>query len=404
LRRRSNHGQYSERAGKALELIKDDRTDYSQQGEKHMLKRLYIDNYKCLVNFEYLPGKAQLILGGNGSGKSSVFDVLARLRSFLVDGMATMQLFDAPTLTRWQERNQQTFELDIEVDGGVYHYQLIVEHFIENKISRVCHEEVLYNGLPLFITDEGETQLFRENASQSSKALLDGSRSGLLLLSQRRDNTRLVQFIDWINRLYCLQIDPHQMLSASSQEEADPEQNLANYASWYRHLTQEEPNAIFNLREYLQQLFDDFDSLSLVKEGEHTRILRAEFHGESQKNGIKFDFAELSDGQRALIGLYTLLALAKEKAITLCIDEPDNFIMLAEIAPWLAEMQEQTEAHGSQVLMISHHPELINYYVPRDAVRFFRQQGGPVRVKPFTTAGTDALPPAEIIARGWEDE
>ena len=68
------------------------------------------------------------------------------------------------------------------------------------------------------------------------------------------------------------------------------------------------------------------------------------------------------------------------------------------------EEEEQVEEQGSQLLIISHHPELINYYVPRDAVRFFRQHGGPVRVKPFTTAGTEALPPAEIVARGWEDE
>ena len=46
-----------------------------------MLKRLYVDNYKCLVNFEYQPGKVQLIIGGNGTRKSSIFDVLSLLRT-----------------------------------------------------------------------------------------------------------------------------------------------------------------------------------------------------------------------------------------------------------------------------------------------------------------------------------
>ncbi len=41
-----------------------------------MLKRLYVDNYKCLVNFEFVPQQIQLLLGVNGTGKSSVFDVL----------------------------------------------------------------------------------------------------------------------------------------------------------------------------------------------------------------------------------------------------------------------------------------------------------------------------------------
>ena len=82
-----------------------------------MLKRIYIDNYKCLVNFEYQPGKVQLILGGNGTGKSSVFEVLALLRAFLLDGETTTQLFLARTLTRWENRTQQTFEIDIEGNG-----------------------------------------------------------------------------------------------------------------------------------------------------------------------------------------------------------------------------------------------------------------------------------------------
>jgi len=41
-----------------------------------MLTRLYIDNFRCFVNFEYRPARKQLILGGNGSGKLSLLDAL----------------------------------------------------------------------------------------------------------------------------------------------------------------------------------------------------------------------------------------------------------------------------------------------------------------------------------------
>ena len=47
-----------------------------------MLKRLYVDNYKCLVNFEFQPPQHALILGKNGTGKSAVFDVIASLRGW----------------------------------------------------------------------------------------------------------------------------------------------------------------------------------------------------------------------------------------------------------------------------------------------------------------------------------
>ncbi len=45
-----------------------------------MIKRLYIDNYKCLVNFDLKLDELSLLLGPNGVGKSSVLDVVYALR------------------------------------------------------------------------------------------------------------------------------------------------------------------------------------------------------------------------------------------------------------------------------------------------------------------------------------
>ena len=297
----------------------------------------------------------------------------------------------------------QIFELDIEGNGGIYRYKLVIDHVINTPLNRIDQEEITFDGHVLFSSKAGKAQLYRDGYSKGPDVLLDWSRSGLSLLSQRADNKKLMWFKEWMSKLYCLQIDPHQMISASAGEEIHPDSTLSNFASWYRHLSQEEPNVGFNLKKSLQEVIEGFDSLLLAKEGETTRMLKVDIKDASEKP-IRYDFEELSDGQRALIGLYTLLAVMKEKPITLCVDEPDNFIMLAEIEPWLAELQELADEHGSQVLLISHHPEFINYYVPRNAVRFFRQHGGPVRVTTFTTANKDVLPPAEIVARGWEDE
>jgi AAA15 family ATPase/GTPase len=49
-----------------------------------MLKRIYIDNFRCLVNFELNFDSINLFLGGNGSGKSTVFEALRKLQSLLI--------------------------------------------------------------------------------------------------------------------------------------------------------------------------------------------------------------------------------------------------------------------------------------------------------------------------------
>jgi len=368
-----------------------------------MLTRIYVDNYKCLANFEYQPGTIQLILGGNGSGKSTIFEVLALLRALVIENGTTTELFPASTLTRWQQQNYQTFELSVAGNGGTYQYKLVVEHQPEALRSRIFQEQLSFDEHPLFSSQAGEGRLYQDDHTAGPTVLLDWNRSGLSLLSQRSASNKLHWFKEWIGRVYRIQINPYAMTPVSTEEQPHPSGNLANYASWYRHLSQEEPNVVFHLFNELREIIDGFESFSLTKEGENTRVLKAEVRDPSGKV-LKYNFDELSEGQRALTGLYTLLAVMHEMQITLCIDEPDNYIMLAEIQPWLTEFAEMAEAHASQVLVISHHPEIINYFAPRDAVRFFRQHGGPVRVKPFTIDSAEHLPPAEIIARGWDHE
>ncbi len=48
-----------------------------------MLKRIYIDNFRCLVNFELSVDSINLFLGPNGAGKSAVFDVLRAMQTFV---------------------------------------------------------------------------------------------------------------------------------------------------------------------------------------------------------------------------------------------------------------------------------------------------------------------------------
>lgn len=50
-----------------------------------MLKRLYADNYRCLVNFEIDFNEITLLVGPNGGGKSTIFDLLFKIRELIID-------------------------------------------------------------------------------------------------------------------------------------------------------------------------------------------------------------------------------------------------------------------------------------------------------------------------------
>jgi predicted ATPase len=141
-----------------------------------MIKRIYIDNFKCFVNFEFKPDSTQLIFGPNGGGKSALFDVLERLKSYVVFGSKAEKVFPAATLTAWQTLPAQLYELEIEGNGGRYGYRLVLEHIAPEQKSRAVKEELTFDGKPLFVFDGHDVDLFRDDFSPGPVFPADWSR------------------------------------------------------------------------------------------------------------------------------------------------------------------------------------------------------------------------------------
>ena len=151
-----------------------------------------------------------------------------------------------------------------------------------------------------------------------------------------------------------------------------------------------------NANAFLKEVINGYQYFSFRKDGDSKRCLCAAFEG------YTLDFSQLSDGQRLLILLYTLLTYTKENQSTIFIDEPDNFVTLREIDPWWSEMNEVCETPGKQVILISHHPTIINRMAHDKALLFSRPEGKHTMVKPYV--GMDGFTPAETMERGWHNE
>jgi energy-coupling factor transporter ATP-binding protein EcfA2 len=371
-----------------------------------MLSRVYIDNYRCFINFEFRPKALQLVLGGNGTGKSAFLKVLRNLRDFALVGYKAPQVFTKESLTRWQTSPQQSFELEVTGNGGKYLYTLWIEVRDDKPQARVIKETLDFNRKPLLRFADGQVQLFDDSHKMNSTYPVDEDRSALANVATRRATSRLEWLKRWLDNLYSFRIDPSKMGAEARQEEDYPEDDLKNFAAWYSHLTQEETGAVFKLQQSLKDVLDGFDSLDLKRAG-RSRLLKATFSRSEQpsskkRQSLEFDFDELSDGQRVLVALYTVLHCAVLPEKTIFIDEPENFVALAEIQPWLLELQDRAEDAGAQVVLVSHHPELINLLAPEHGAIFSRSGIGPVRVQPYHKDTIGKLSPAELVARGWE--
>lgn len=365
-----------------------------------MLKRLYIDNFRCFVNFEFKPGPKQLLLGPNGVGKSSLLDAILFLKWFIEGGESR---FTQSTRTRWQDRPLQVFEIEALIDDREFKYRLEIRYTQESKLPAINLETLTVSGTPVFELANGEVRFFPNEGSQSTELKWETTDSALHLAQFSNQHVR--RFVSWIETMHCFQIDPYpgEMDERADSEDRLPEYDLSNLAPWYRHLLQEEPESNGRFLNSLKDALSSFQSLRFSTEDDGVRKLRARF-ATQQEGGTTFSISELSEGQRMIVGLYMILHFVITTGQTVILDEPDNFISLREIQPWILAAEKAVEDSGGQLILISHHPETLNQWAHEYGLRFFREENGHVRTERFKDDPDGYLRPSELIARGWDNE
>jgi energy-coupling factor transporter ATP-binding protein EcfA2 len=365
-----------------------------------MLKRLYIDNFRCFVNFEYKPERKQLLLGANGSGKSSLLDAIRLLKRFL-HGMENP--FFATTRTRWVDIPMQVFEVEALVDGETYVYR-VENHFDpDSPLSKVYSESLRAGEGVVFEQAGGRIHFFASGPEASSFLPWKTTNSSLYLA--RLGNSHVDKFLGWFEHVHCLYVGayPDAMADLAEGEDSLPEDELENLADWYRHLAQADLEAVISTITSLREVLDGFVGLQLEQVGVGSRVLRASYEQAGKKKAT-YSLSELSDGQRQLIALYLILHGLIARGETIFLDEVTNHIALREIQPWLLAADAAVDDSKGQLILISHHPEILNQWAREYGLRFFREDNGHVRTERFKSDPDGFLQPSELVARGWENE
>jgi predicted ATPase len=198
-------------------------------------------------------------------------------------------------------------------------------------------------------------------------------------------------------------------MEGESREEATaPSAGLENFPSWYRHVSQEYPQRQLQFFEDLGESIAGFERLTMSSNGGETRTMKLSLrHGPKEqkpKSEATYTFGELSDGQRAIVALYAIMRFTVREDVTLCIDEPENYLALAEIQPWLLELEMACQDEDAQALLISHHPELIDLLALEKGLWFHRANVGPVRTHPMEVEEIGEVTVSDFVARGWVNE
>jgi ABC-type oligopeptide transport system ATPase subunit len=241
-----------------------------------MLKRVYVDNFGCLVNFEFRPSQVNLLLGRNGSGKTTLLDVLRRLRDVVVFGHRVPDVFPLFTKTQWETRPRQRFEIEIEDADETYAYVLVIEQ--DPKTGPRIQEEILsVGGKPLFRLGEGKIHLFGDDHAPGPSFAFQAPYSPLA--SHASAGSKMRVFLDFLEKIWIFRLNPWLLMDASStSEQAALTESGSNFPSWYRGLVQAQPEISSSIRDSLKQVLPGFEGFRLPDWGQAgTRLLVADF-------------------------------------------------------------------------------------------------------------------------------
>jgi energy-coupling factor transporter ATP-binding protein EcfA2 len=368
-----------------------------------MLTRLYANNFRCLVAFEAKFDSFGVLCGPNGSGKSSVFDALRLIRNLATgDGiLGGDRDHDVPQLefTNWLNSDVQEFELEVFIGGRSFEYLIHIQQTNELEIPRVVKERAVCDGKPLFDRDLKGVGFNRPDGTQAGFFPLDWRQAALASIQPEGHLSELAELQDAMARLLIVRPNPRGMEAESRSESRRPDLYFEGLTSWYRSL-QLDYEWTRALHELLQVVWPDFKSIKLVDLGLNTKALQLRFGGANGKKSTELFFNQLSDGEKALIALYMVRAALDTGAVqTVLIDEPDNFVGLPELQPWVLSMRELLDEQR-QAILISHHPEILSNAGEDNGRYLWRDNHtSPTRIEPLNVP--EGLTPGEAIARGW---
>ncbi len=292
----------------------------------------------------------------------------------------------------------QEFEINVEADGHEFEYRLHIEQVASDLKPRIVVERATCDRRELFDRDL-EGVRFQKGSNASKGFPLDWRQAALGSIQPAGSRREIEILQKAVSRLLILRPSPRSMEKESKSESPSPSLDLGNLTSWYRSLQQEQ-EFTDALRDSLRDVWPDFKSFRLVDVGLNTKALQLRFEGSGGPNAGTLFFEQLSDGEKALVGLYMVrAALATGAAQTVFIDEPDNYVGLPELQPWVLILRELLD-DSHQAILISHHPEILSTAGEENGRYLWRDNHtSPTRIEALRVPS--GLSPGEAIARGW---
>lgn len=343
-----------------------------------MISSLHMTNFKSLVAFKLQPKKFTVLIGMNGSGKTTIlqaFDFLSQLMEGKVEQWLNSRNWTASDLS-------SKFASSTNVSGGMvgqWGGESLFWWQSFNRKEMACLNEAVsvYKG------GNFDTEILRvkerhykidDREAVSVAFTYQGS-----ILSQLRDSeltSELKELRDSVKRIRSLELlSPHLMRQRTRESTSDigvGGERLSSFLHSFKGSSKKELLDI--LRKFYPRVVDF--KASPTKGGWKRLSITEDFDGKLVESEVR----HINDG---LLRVLALLAQTKTDKSLLLFDEVENGVN-PEIVEKLVDVLVNAD---QQIIVTTHSPMILNYLednVARESVMFvYKTPQGITRVRPF---------------------
>jgi predicted ATPase len=323
------------------------------------------------VNFEFKPEQVNLLLGRNGSGKSTLIEALHALAS-LLSGDSPQVVLPLDSLPWWDVRRLQRFELDLKDGEDTFHYSVAVRQH-EREAPRIVEEKLFKGTKRLFEFAGGTLEL----AGLATRLPVEGTQS-VLAMGLGLDAS-VGRFLTLAKGVLVFRLNPWAFELSARDEARMLSVNGMNLVAFLRSWSQSDPASFLKWKKSALEAMPHLEDLQLRELVPGSRMLVGMKHVDGRERLLSLE--SMSEGERILLALRAIAGLATPQH-TIALDEPDNFLAASEVQPVLRSLTLDAEVTpGAQLLIITHHPESIDYLASYPTWFFEKSDDGLARVR-----------------------
>jgi len=340
-----------------------------------VIRRLYVHNFRCLENFE-LPVSGQksvLLIGDNGSGKTTVGLALEVLQKIGRGTNRVGNLVKPTDLARGRTDVPMRFEIEVELQGKLYHYNIAFEFPEGFRELRVREERLAVNDGSVYTRETAQVNLARTGREQETEAKfrIDWHLVALPIVQEQSRADPLFVFKQWLAHILFLRPIPTLITGDSNSETLQPNAEVTDFGAWFAGLMAYMPAAYAKVDQYLRELMPDLKDVKNPVIGKDSRSLVVQFSHDQGSVGIPFK--DLSDGEKCFMICALVLAANEAYGPLLCFwDEPDSHLALPEVGHFVLALRKAFQS-GGQFIMTSHNPEAIRRFSDENTLVLHRR-------------------------------